>query len=84
MEAVVEPQNTGRIKETVVLKAEPGSQAKHRANLVQAMRDSRTQLFCPVSLALRTNVAITLGVRSFRDRKVYGWDAAGQKVVLAH
>jgi predicted dehydrogenase len=84
LEAVVEPQNTGRIKETVVLKAEPGSQAKHRANLVQAMRDSRTQLFCPVSLALRTNIAITLGVRSFRDRKVYGWDAAEQKVVLAH
>jgi predicted dehydrogenase len=83
LEATVEPQNTGRIKERVVLKGELGGQDKHRANLVQAMRDSRTQLFCPVSLALRTNVAITLGVRSFRDRKVYGWDAAEQKVVAA-
>jgi predicted dehydrogenase len=83
IEAVVEPQMTGRIKETVVLKGARGDQFKHRANLVQAIRDSRTQLYCPVSLALRTNIAITLGVRSFRDMKVYGWNAAEQKVVAA-
>ena len=83
MEAVIEPQRTGRIHERVVLKGERGDQAKHRANLVQAMRDSRTQLYCPVSLGLRTNIAITLGVRSFRDRKVYGWDAKEQKVVAS-
>jgi predicted dehydrogenase len=83
MEAVIEPQRTGRIRERVVLKGERGDQAKHRANLVQAMRDSKTQLYCPVSLGLRTNVAITLGVRSFRDRKVYGWDAKEQKVVAS-
>jgi predicted dehydrogenase len=83
LEAVVEPQRTGRITETVVLTGERGDQGKHRANLVQAIRDSRTQLYCPVSLALRTNVAITLGVRSFRDRKVYGWNASEQKLVGA-
>ena len=65
MEAVIEPQRTGRSRERVVLKGERGDQAKHRANLVQAMRDSSTQLYCPVSLGLRTNIAITLGVRSF-------------------
>jgi hypothetical protein len=69
IEAVVEPQMT--------------DQFKHCANLVQAIRDSRNQLYCPVSLALRTNIAITLGVRSFRDMKVYGWNAAEQKVVAA-
>jgi predicted dehydrogenase len=81
LEAVVEPQRTGRITESVVLTGERGDQAKHRANLVQAIRDPKTQLFCPVSLALRTNIAISLGVRSFRDRRVYGWNAAEQKVV---
>jgi predicted dehydrogenase len=84
LEAVVEPQGTtGRIKESVVLKGERGDQGKHRANLVQAIRDSRAQLYCPVGLALRTNVAISLGVRSFRERKVFGWNAAEQKVVAA-
>jgi hypothetical protein len=83
LEAVVEPQLTGRIKETLVLKGERGDQAKHRANLVQAMRDSRTKLYCPVSLALRTNIAITLGVRSFREKRVYGWNAKDQKAIAA-
>ena len=81
-QAVIEPQRTGRIKEKIVLKGERGDQAKHRANLVQAMRDSKTNLYCPVSLGLRTNVAITLGVRSFRERKVYGWNASEQKAVV--
>jgi predicted dehydrogenase len=83
MEAIIEPQRTGRIKEKVVLKGEKGDQTKHRANLVQSIRDSRTQLYCPVSLALRTNIAITLGVRSFREKKVFGWDAAEGKVIAA-
>jgi predicted dehydrogenase len=81
MQAVIEPQHTGRIKERVVLTGERGDQAKHRANLVQAMRDSKVELFCPVSLGLKTNIAITLGVRSFRERKVYSWDAKEQKAV---
>src|SRR5712692_3043357 len=81
--AVIIPQKeTGRIKEKVVLTGEPGDQAKHRANLVQAMRDSKVELYCPVSLGLRTNVAITLGVRSFRERKVYCWNAGEQKAVV--
>jgi predicted dehydrogenase len=79
MQAIVEPQGTSRIKEKVVLKGERGDQAKHRANLVQAIRDPKVELFCPVSLGLRTNVAITLGVKSYRERKVYGWDAKEQK-----
>jgi predicted dehydrogenase len=79
MQAIVEPQGTGRIKEKVVLKGERGDQAKHRANLVRAIRDPKVELYCPVSLGLRTNVAITLGVRSYRERKVYGWDAKEQK-----
>ncbi len=83
IEAVVEPQKTGRITETVTLTGARGDQGKHRANLVQAIRDARTQLYCPVSLALRTNIAITLGIRSFRERKVYGWDAKEQKAVAA-
>jgi predicted dehydrogenase len=80
MEAIVEPQKrTGRIKEQVVLKGERGDQRKHRANLVRAIRDPKVELYCPVSLGLRTNVAITLGVKSYRERKVYGWDAKEQK-----
>jgi predicted dehydrogenase len=80
MQAIVEPQKaTGRIKERVVLKGEPGSQAKHRENLVRAIRDPKVALYCPVSLGLRTNIAITLGVRSYRERKVYTWDAKEQK-----
>jgi predicted dehydrogenase len=83
LEAVIEPQKTGRIKETVVLKGERGDQAKHRANLVHAMRDSKTQLYCPISMALRTNIAISLGVKSFREKRVYGWNAAEQKAIAA-
>jgi hypothetical protein len=83
LEAVIEPQKTGRIKETVFLKGERSDQAKHRANLVQAMRDSKTQLYCPVSLALRTNIAISLGVKAFREKRVYGWNAAEQKAIAA-
>jgi predicted dehydrogenase len=79
IKAVVEPQRTGRIKERVELTGERGSQAKHRANLVQAIRDPKVELYCPVSLGLRINVAITLGVKSYRERKVYGWDAKEQK-----
>ena len=82
MQAVIEPQKeTGRIKEKITLKGEFGDQNKHRANLVAAIRDPKVQLYCPVGLALKTNVAITLGVRSFRERKVFGWNAAEQKVV---
>jgi predicted dehydrogenase len=82
MQAVIEPQKeTGRIKEKIILKGEHGDQTKHRANLVAAIRDPKVPLYCPVSLALRTNVAITLGVRSFRERKVFGWNATEQKVV---
>ena len=47
--------------------------------LVQAIRDPKVELYCPVSLGLRINVAITLGVRTYRERKVYGWDAKEQK-----
>jgi predicted dehydrogenase len=83
MEAVIEPQRTKRIAEKVVLKGERGGQSQHRANLVQAMRDSRIQLYCPVNLALRTNIAISLGVRSFRDRKVYAWNAAEKKIAAS-
>ena len=79
IKAVVEPQRTGRIKEQVELTGERGSQAKHRENLVRAIRDPKVELYCPVSLGLRINVAITLGVRSYRERKVYGWDAKEQK-----
>jgi predicted dehydrogenase len=81
IEAVVEPQRTGRVTDTVTLTGERGGTDKHRANLVQAIRDPATRFNCPVSLALRTNVAITLGVRSFREKKVYGWDATEQKAV---
>jgi predicted dehydrogenase len=80
--ATIKPQSaTGRVKETVTLKGEPGGQSKHRENFVKACRDPKVELYCPVSLALRTNVAITLGVRSYRERKVYGWDAKEQKAV---
>lgn len=79
MQAVIEPQETGRLKKRVVLKGERGDQDKHRANLVRAIRDPKVELYCPVGLGLRTNVAITLGVRSYRERKVYGWDAKEQR-----
>jgi predicted dehydrogenase len=81
-EAIIEPQRrTGRIKERVVLKGEGSSQAKHRENFIKACRDAKVELYCPVSLALRTNVAITLGVKSYRERKYYGWDAKEQRAM---
>jgi len=83
MEAVIEPQRTGRIKEKVVLKGEPGNQVKHITNLVQAIRDPKIELNCPVSLGLRANVGITLGIRSYRERKVYGWNAREKKAEIS-
>ncbi len=81
-EAVIEPQRaTGRIKERITLQGSPGGQPRHRANFVQAMRDPKVQLVCPVSLGLRTNVAITLGVRAYRERKVLGWDVKESRVI---
>jgi hypothetical protein len=41
------------------------------------------ELFCPISLALKTNIAITLGVRAFRERRVLGWDTKENRVVGA-
>ncbi len=79
MKAAAEPQRTGRIKQQVELTGERGSQAKYRANRVQAIRDPKVELYCPVSLGLRINVAITLGIKSYRERKVYCWDAKEQK-----
>jgi predicted dehydrogenase len=79
MQAVIEPQRISRNKERVVLKGEPGNQVKHLTNLAQAIRDPKVELFCPVSLGLRANVGITLGIRSYRERKVYGWNAREQR-----
>jgi predicted dehydrogenase len=83
-EATITPQRaTGRIKETVTLKGAGSSQGKHRENFFNACRDPKVELLCPVSLALKTNVAISLGVRSYRERRVLGWDAKENRVTGA-
>src|SRR5262245_54961578 len=80
-EAVIEPQSiTGR-KERIVLKGQPGSTVRHHANFVQACRDAKVALHCPVELALRANVALTLAVKAYRERRVYGWDAKENRAV---
>ena len=82
--ATITPQTaTRRIKETITLKGAPSSQGRHRENFLRACRDPKVELFCPISLALKVNVAITLGVRSFRERKVLGWNAKENRVVGA-
>jgi predicted dehydrogenase len=82
--ATITPQTaTRRIKETITLKGAPSSQGRHRENFLRACRDPKVELFCPISLALKVNVAITLGVRSYRERKVLGWDAKENRVVGA-
>jgi predicted dehydrogenase len=82
--ATITPQRaTGRLKETVTLKGAPSNQGRHRENFFSAIRDPKVELFCPVSLALKTNIAITLGVRSYRERKVLGWDPKENRVVGA-
>jgi predicted dehydrogenase len=82
--ATITPQTaTRRLKETITLKGAPSSQGRHRENFLRACRDPKVELFCPISLALKVNVAITLGVRSFRERKVLGWNAKENRVVGA-
>jgi predicted dehydrogenase len=81
-EAVIEPQTaTGRVKERIVLKGAPGEQVLHRENFIQAIRDPKRELSCPVSLALRANIALALGVKAYRERRVYGWDPVDNRPV---
>jgi predicted dehydrogenase len=82
--ATIRPQTaTRRLKETVTLRGAPSGQPQHRENFFRACRDPKVELFCPISLALKTNVAITLGVRSYRERRVLGWDAKENRVLGA-
>jgi len=82
--ATVTPQRgNGRVTETITLKGAPGGLNQHHANFFRACRDPKVELFCPISLALKTNVAISLGVRAFRERRVLGWDAKENRVVGA-
>jgi hypothetical protein len=71
------------MKEATTLKGAPRSQAGHRENFLRACRDPKVELLCPVSLALKTNIAITLGVRAYRERRVLGWDPKENRVVGA-
>jgi predicted dehydrogenase len=82
--ATITPQRgNGRIKETITLKGAPGGLDLHHENFFRACRDPKVELFCPISLALKTNIAITLGVRAFRERRVLGWDPKENRVVGA-
>jgi hypothetical protein len=75
-EAVIESQTaTQRVKRRTVLKGAPGGAARHRENFLRACRDAKVPLGCPVELALRAEVAVALGVKAYRERRVYGWDA---------
>ena len=71
----------GAMKDPITLKGAPAGDGPHRDNFFSACRDPKVELFCPVSLGLKVNVAITLGVRAFRERKVLGWDAKKNVVV---
>lgn len=53
---------------------------KHVDNFLECVR-SREQPNCPADLGYKVEVAIELSVRSFRDGKVYYFDAAKEQVV---
>ncbi|MCI0465336.1 MAG: Gfo/Idh/MocA family oxidoreductase [Gemmataceae bacterium] len=82
-EAILEPQPGARAGAgRMVLKGAAGSLERHRANFLSACRDPKVELDCPVSLALRADVAIGLAVRAFRERRVCGWDRTANRAVL--
>ncbi len=82
-EAVIEPQAaTGRVKRRTVLNGAPGGAARHREEFLRACRDPKAPLSCPVELALRAEVAIGLGLKAYRERRVYGWDVREGRVLL--
>jgi len=53
----------------VVLTGAAGSYQKLQENFFQACRTPSIELLCPVDLALRANIASSLGVKAFRESK---------------
>jgi predicted dehydrogenase len=74
-QAVLEPQTaTRRVKGRTILKGAIGGPAPLRENFVRACRDPKVRLACPVELAVRAEVAVALGVKAYRESRIYGWD----------
>jgi predicted dehydrogenase len=81
--ATIEAQpGARRRKERVALQGAAGSPERHRENFLQACRDPKAELACPLNLAVRADVAIALAVRAFRERRVCGWDSAANRAVV--
>jgi predicted dehydrogenase len=54
----------------------PGSYAKLQENFFHACRDSGVELICPLPVAVRSSIAISLGAKAFREMKGARFPAA--------
>ena len=80
--AEIRPPATATKRTTpLVLTGKPGGDEEHRENFIQAIRDPRIELYCPVSLAVRVNVALAMSLGAYQDQKVYCWEPRAQKML---
>jgi predicted dehydrogenase len=75
--AEIRPQGISKDKEVVTLRGERNEGA-HWDSFFGAMR-TRQDPTCPVELGYRTNVAIGMAVRAFRERRTMVWDAERER-----
>jgi predicted dehydrogenase len=80
--AEIRPHTTAAKRtKRLVLTGKPAGEENHRENFIQACRDPRIELYCPVSLAARVNLALAMSLRAYHDQKVYRWEPQAQKIL---
>jgi predicted dehydrogenase len=74
--AVIQPQGINPNKEAIHIKrTRDGSSEAHWENFLECVRNrTPDKCSCPVDLGYRTNVAINMGVLSYRQQKTFRWD----------
>jgi predicted dehydrogenase len=76
---LVQPQEPFE-KEVKPLRIEPAPRADHDTNWIECMR-SRRKPHYPVEMGYKVMAALCLGVRSWREGKMFTFDAAKQEVL---
>jgi predicted dehydrogenase len=75
--AVIEPQGINSGAEAIHIKrTRNGSEEDHWANFIECVRNRTPEKCdCSIDLGYCTNVAISMGTLSYRQQKVFKWDA---------
>ena len=78
---VLQPQGVNRDAEPIHIKrTRHGSEENHWLNFLECVRNRAPEKCdCSADLGYYTNVGISMGVMSYRQQKVFKWDADKQE-----